>query len=273
MNSSPSNRFLLRQAAALTTVALSLTAIGQANAQALTSAQSTTISNLSSASVAIKDRVSLGLRYSGAFATSANEGVIVDPTAHQRAVVTEAQRLAYNASLSTFKSTDFYNADQFFRQKSDEAKIGLRSAISDLSASAVELQKVASLNQQLQGATDAISAKAIQSTITSSGLGTEISSQQIGAYNTSLANVNSYASQAAAFMRAAGSKEITQNLDSFKAQYGLNLAYAGASFDYATGAVGVSWDKFSMSQSGALDSFKMSGDDFYKSVTDPFGGK
>lgn len=255
----------------LMTLVLFLTASDRASAQVLTPSQRAALSNLYGASGTIKEQVALGLRYSGTLGVAATEGTIVDPAAHRRALITEQQRTDYNQSLGTYRGTDFYTSSQFFQQKGDEARASMRTAISDLAAAAVDLQKAAVLNQQLQGAADAPTAKAVQGAILSSGLGAEISSRQMDAYNQSLANVNSYATQAAAFMRAADSKVITQNLDAFKAQYSLNITYATATFDYATGTVGASWEGFSLGQSGALDQFKMSSDAFHYTSTNAMG--
>jgi hypothetical protein len=248
-----------------------LTVSGQANGQSLTQNQQAVISNLSGSSAAIKQQLALSSAYSSALTSAASTGTIVDPTAYTRATVSEQQRTDYNAALSTFKGTDFYNAQQFFQQQAAAETANLRSAVDQLATAAVDLQKTIAVNQQLQGATDAPSAKVVQNVIANSGMGTEVTAGQVAAFNGSLGLVNSAATQAAAFMRAANSVQITQNTDSLKEAYGGNLAYANASFDYATGALAVSWANMTLMQTGALDSFKQSSESFYTGVVNPYG--
>ena len=245
---------------------LCLTVSGQANAQALTQQQQTVVNNLSTASGTIKGQLSLTTSYSAALQGAAINGTIVDPTAYTQATITEQQRLDYNASLSTFKTTDFYNAQQFFQQQAAVKQQELSAAVNQLTAATVDLQKTVAVHQQLQQAVDAPTAKAVQSVIVNSGIGSEVTQSQVAALTGSLAMVNSAATQAAAFMRSANSVQITQNVDAFKQAYGGNLAYANASFDYATGALAVAWDNMSITQTGVLENYKQSSQSFYQTV-------
>jgi hypothetical protein len=208
--------------------------------------------------------------YSSGLTAAASTGTIVDPTAYTRAAITEQQRAEYNAALSTYKGTDFYTAQQFFQHQAAIQGANLRLAVDQLAAATVDLQKTIAVNQQLQGATDTVSAKAVQNIITNSGIGTEVSANQLAAFNGSLGLVNGAATQAAAFLRAANSVQITQNTDAMKQAYGGNLAYAGASFDYATGALAVSWAGMTFMQNGVLDQFKQSSESFYNTMVNPY---
>jgi hypothetical protein len=245
---------------------LCLIASAQASAQSLTTSQQTAVSNLQGTSLTIKSQVSLGLGISAGLATSANTGTIVDPTAYQAGQITEQQRLDYNASLSTFRTTDFYNAQQFFRDQAANSIVQMQQAITALSNSAVELQKAATVNQMVSGITDAAQAKQVQGVVNNSPtLSSEIGAATVGNYNSSLAQVNSYATQAASFFQAANNTQLTNTVDLTKTNYGKDLAYAGAYFAYGESRMLLGWaDGFNFSVSPVLDEYKQSSADFYQ---------
>lgn len=210
--------------------------------------------------------MSLGLGIGSSLATSANNGTIVDPTAWQAGTITEQQRLAYNSSLSTFRTTDFYNAQQFFRDQAANTIGQMQQAITALSNSAVELQKAATVNQMVAGITDSTQAKQVQSVVNNSpSLSSEIRAETVGNYNSSLASVNSYATQAASFFQAANNTQLTNTVDLMKTNYGKDLSYAGAHFAYGDSRMLIGWaDGFSFAVSPVLDAYKQSSSDFYQ---------
>lgn len=231
------------------------------------------VSNLQGTSFTIKSQVSLGLGISAGLSTAANTGTIVDPTAYQAGQITEQQRLDYNTSLSTFRGTDFYNAQQFFRDQAAVAITQMQQAITTLSNSAVELQKAATVNQMVAGITDATQAKQVQAVVNNSPtLSSELGAATVGNYNSSLASVNSYATQAASFFQAANNTQLTNTVDLTKTNYGKDLAYAGAHFAYGDSRMLIGWaDGFSFSVSPVLDAYKQSSADFYQSNNLVFG--
>ena len=252
---------------------LCLIASAQASAQSLTTSQQTVVGNLQSSSLTIKSQVTLGLGISAGLAASANTGTIVDPTAHQAGLITEQQRQSYNASLSTFRTTDFYNAQQFFRDKATQSIGQMQQAITALSNSAVELQKAATINQMVAGISDTTQAKQVQNVVNNSPtLSSEIGAATVGNYNSSLASVNSYATQAASFFQAANNTQLTNTVDLMKTNYGKDLSYAGAHFAYADSRMLLGWaDGFNFSVSPVLDAYKQSSADFYQANNLMFG--
>lgn len=257
-------RSSLARAFKLTPTVVFLTVSGLAAAQSLTQSQTAAVSNLSLSSGAIKNQVALGTAYSNAIASAANNGTIVDDNGYQRAVISEAQRTAYNTTLAVFKASSFYSAQQLLQAASNEAKTQMQTAITELATASAELQKAAQVHQTLSNVSDVPTAKAAQAAVQAAGLSSEITTQQVAAYNTSLANVNSYASQTAAFMRAAQNQTIVGNVDNFASMYGKNIEYATAGFLYASGTIAVSWaDGLSVVQNGVLNQWKSSADQFY----------
>jgi hypothetical protein len=243
-------------------LSVSASAFGQ-----LTTSQQTAVTNLQQTSVAIKNQLVLGTAYSSGLASAADTGTIVNPQAYTQATITEAQRTAYNTAMTTFSTTSFYNAAQFFQDRANATKLQMQTAISDLAAATVDLQKVVAVNQTVASITDPKTARAAQQTIQNAGLGTAVTSEQMTAYNQSLSDVNTYSSQTAAFMRAANSAAITGNVDNFAAQYGKDLAYATTAFSYANSSIAVAWGELVLTQEGVLAPYKQSSESFFNTVT------
>ena len=250
---------------------LCLTAIAPASAQTLLPNQRQVVNNLIGASGAIKGQLALGARYSVGLSTAATDGTIVDPTAYQAATISESQRTTYNAAATTFNTTNFNGSRQYFETQASNNLASMRTSISELAAATVDLQKVVTVNQMVSTITDVPTAKVTQTAILNAGLGTEVTAQQVAAYNASLANVNSYASQAALFMRAAQNQTLTQNVDNFVNTYAKDLNYVQTTAAYANTAITLAWqDGLQITQEGMLNQFTQGSSAFYTSVVNPF---
>jgi hypothetical protein len=254
------------RASFLTLAVLCLSVSGTAYGQALTPNQQAAVTNLQQASNALKTQITLGATYSSAVAASAQSGAIVDPAAHQNAAITTGQVSSYNQSLSTFQATNFYTASQFFTDQANLSRTQMQAAISSLADATADLQKVIAVNQTLQNIIDAPAARAAQQVVANTGIGTEITNDQLSAYNTSLADVGTYSAKTAAFIQAANSQSISGNVDTFAAQYNKPLDYATAAFSYATASVTVSWGDLVLSQEGVLSQYRQSAEAFYSNL-------
>jgi hypothetical protein len=253
------------------TAALFLTAIAPASAQTLLPNQRQVVNNLSSASDTIKGQLSLGARYSTSLSTAASTGTIVDPTAWQTAAISEGQRTTYNTAARAFNTTNFNGSRQYFETQASNNLASMRTSISDLAAATVDLQKVVTVNQMVNSITDVPTARATQTAILNAGLSTDVTTQQVSAYNTSLANVNSYASQAALFMRAAQNVTLTTNVDNFVNTYAKDLNYVTTTAAYSNTAITLAWaDGLQITQEGMLNQFTQGSNAFYTSVVNPF---
>lgn len=163
-------------------------------------------------------------------------GSIVDPTTYQAATISETQRSDYNAALSTFQTTSFYNAQQFLIDQANASKAQMQTAISQLSAAAVDLQKVITVNQVVASVSDSTTAKAAQTAIANTGIGSEVTTSQVAAYNTSLASVNDYATKTGAFFAAANNQSITSSIDLAASNYNKSLYTATAAYTFSNDA-------------------------------------
>jgi hypothetical protein len=230
------------------------------------------VNNLSNASDTIKGQLALGVRYSAGLATAAGTGTIVDPNAWQTAAISESQRTTYNAAAQTFNVTNFNGSRQYFEAQASSNLANMRSSISDLAAATVDLQKVVTVNQMVSAITDVPTAKATQTAILNAGLSSDVTGSQVAAYNTSLASVNSYASQAALFMRAAQNTTLTANVDNFVNTYAKDLNYVNTSAAFTNTAITLAWsDGLQIKQEGMLNQYTQGANAFYTSVVNPFG--
>jgi hypothetical protein len=255
----------------LTILALCLTAFAPASAQTLLPNQRQVVNNLATASDTIKGQLALGARYSTALSTAASAGTIVEPTAYQTATISESQRTTYNSAALAFNSANFNGSRQYFETQASNNLASMRNSISDLAAATADLQKVVTVNQMLASITDVPTAKVTQTAILNAGLTSEVTTGQVAAYNVSLANVNSYASQAALFMRAAQNVTLTQNVDNFVNTYAKDLNYVQTTAAYANTAITLAWqDGLEITQEGMLNQFTQGSNSFYTSVVNPF---
>lgn len=249
---------------AATMVVLCLIATAPASAQGLTNSQQAAVSNLTNASGDIRWQISLGMKSAANLATAANNGYIVDPTAYTIATIKEAQRTAYNDALNTFQGTNFYTAQQFLQDQAMASRTQMQEAISSLSTAAVDLQKAVTVNQMVSAVSDAPTAKSTQSAIAAAGLNTEISTTQVSAFNNSLAMVNSYATQTAAFLSAAKNTTITGTIDLAASNYNKQLYNSSANYSYANDALIVALDQASaVGFQGLLGDRQVSTTQFY----------
>lgn len=195
----------------------------------------------------------------------------MDPNAWQTAAISEGQRSTYNSAVRAFDTANFNGSRQYFETQASNNLANMRNSISDLAAATADLQKVVTVNQMMASITDVPTAKATQTAILNAGLGTDVTTSQVAAYNTSLANVNSYASQAALFMRAAQNTTLTANVDNFVNTYAKDLNYVQTTAAYANTAITMAWqDGMQITQEGMLNQFTQGSNAFYTNVVNPF---
>lgn len=267
MKSNHSSQYRLASPALAMILGLYLTGIGQVSAQTLLPNQRQVVTNLANASDAIKGQLALGARYSTSLSVAASGGTIVDPTAYQTATISEGQRTTYNSAALAFNTANFNGSRQYFETQAANNLASMRTSISNLAAATADLQKVVTVNQMMASITDVPTAKVTQTAILNAGLSTDVTGSQVAAYNTSLANVNSYASQAALFMRAAQNQTLTQNVDNFVNTYAKDLNYVQTTAAYSNTAITLAWqDGLQITQEGMLNQFTQGSNSFYTSV-------
>lgn len=200
------------------------------------------MTNLQSSSDAIKTQINYALSSTSNFTAVANNGYIVDPSAYTSLTISNAQKDAYNAALSTFQNTSFYNAQQYLTDKAHEQVVNMQGAIHDLASAAVDLQTAATVNQIVASVSDSPTAQAAQTAIANSGLNTEITDTQVASFNNSLQMVNTYATQAGAFFASANNNTITSNIDLAASNYNKTLYTASAAYAYNNDQLTINFD-------------------------------
>lgn len=230
--------------------------------------------NLQNASNAIKTQVNLGLSFGVNAGAAAANSYIIDPQFSQTAAISEQQRTAYNVSLNSFQTTNFYTAQQFLVDKATQSRQELQSAISQLAAATVDLQKAITVNQMLSTITDAQTANQVKGVIAASSLSSEITSQQVSAYNTSLASVGEYASRTGAFFAASNNQALTGSIDASAAGYNKTLFDASVAYNYTQNTLTVAFDQqLSVSFSNFLNNRNLTNDQFFNQPQIYGGGR
>lgn len=191
------------------------------------------MNNLAATSNALKGQITIGLVAAQTAAGGANSGQILQPGALDNFTITEQQRSDYNTALTTYKNTNFSTAQQFLVDQANLAKSQMQTAIDQLAAAAVDMQKVTQVNALVATVTDVPTASAAKLVLQNSGLGSEVTTQQVAAYNQSLASVNEYATKTGAFFAAANNQQIVSNLDMTAANYNRDLYAATATYGYS----------------------------------------
>jgi hypothetical protein len=244
--------------------AVCLISSGQANAQ-LTAQQSATITNLQNSSLVIKNQISSGIKISNNLSTTANNYLIADPNIYQTGIITDAQVKQYNSSLSTFQATNFYTARQLLEDNAKVNKTLMQNSISELAKSAVALQSAVTVNQISNTANDSPTAQAAQAAITASGLNKDIKQSDVASYNTSLANVNEYATKAGAFLAAANNKPLTDKIDLSATNYNKSLYNSSVTYGYSKDMLNIEIpNSYSLSFTGFLKDSQVSATQFFQ---------
>lgn len=237
---------------------------GQASAQQLSSAQLAAVNNLKAASGALAGRVQMGVVTANQMSHSAGSGAILDPGTYLAATITQQQVTSYNAALTTYKSTSFFDANQFLLSKAEASKSLMQGAIADLSAAAVDLQSAAAVSALVATVGDAPAGRAAQLAITSTGLDAQVTGQQVAAFNNSLQMVNAYATQTGAFFAAANKQSLTSSIDLTASNYNASLYTATAAYNYGADSLSVAFDaQLSASFSGLLKDQQVSVETFF----------
>jgi len=243
---------------------LSLTALGTVNAQALNTNRSNVVINLQNSSLELTNQINKALAASANMSVAAYNEYIVDPNAYQSSVITYQQQQAYNDALSQFQGTEFYTAKDLLQDSGAGAIYQMQIAINNLATAAVQLQTVAIVNDIVNGVNDVPTANSAQKVLESAGLDTQVTTEQVDNFNSSLQMVNAYASQAGAFFSASKNESITSSVDLTALNYNKSIYTASTSYTYGTDSLSITFaDSYSMSFDGLLTSSRIDADTFY----------
>ena len=190
--------------------------------------------------------------------------VIVD-NALEGAKITDAQYLAYKASLDKVLDHDYataVDAKQLFTQEHTAAMNQLTLAV-DLLTSATSVLATATAVSSIAAEADTKPEQvALQGMLATDEY--TIQASEVATYNNSVEQVEKYAQQAGAFMAAANNTELTASIDTYTAQNNLVAGnYTAVTYTQAVDEFVITWADAGTGWSGYLTEDMKDADDIY----------
>tara|TARA_R110000782_G_scaffold45531_1_gene101055 strand:- start:13787 stop:14614 length:828 start_codon:yes stop_codon:yes gene_type:complete len=190
--------------------------------------------------------------------------VIVDD-ALEGAKITDAQYLAYKASLDKVLDHDYataVDAKQLFTQEHTAAMNQLTLAV-DLLTSATSVLATATAVSAIAAEADTKPEQvALQGMLATDEY--TIQASEVATYNNTVEQVEKYAQQAGAFMAAANNTELTASIDTYTAQNNLVAGnYTAITYTQAADEFVITWADAGTGWSGYLTGDMKDADDIY----------
>jgi hypothetical protein len=195
----------------------------------------------------------------------ATVGRVIIDDALDGAKITDAQYLAYKASLDKVLAHDYAtatDAKQLFTQEHTAAMHQLTLAV-DLLTSATSVLSTATAVSAIAAEADTKPEQvALQNMLATDEY--TIQASEVATYNNSLEQVEKYAQQAGAFMAAANNTELTTSIDTYTAQNNLIAGnYTAITYTQAADEFVITWADAGTGWSGYLTEDMKDADDIY----------
>jgi hypothetical protein len=195
----------------------------------------------------------------------ATVGRVIIDDALDGAKITDAQYLAYKASLDKVLAHDYAtatDAKQLFTQEHTAAMHQLTLAV-DLLTSATSVLSTATAVSAIAAEADTKPEQvALQNMLATDEY--TIQASEVATYNNSVEQVEKYAQQAGAFMAAANNTELTTSIDTYTAQNNLIAGnYTAITYTQAADEFVITWADAGTGWSGYLTEDMKDADDIY----------
>tara|TARA_R110002124_G_scaffold148532_2_gene314055 strand:+ start:115 stop:942 length:828 start_codon:yes stop_codon:yes gene_type:complete len=195
----------------------------------------------------------------------ATVGKVIIDNALDGAKITDAQYLAYKASLDKVLDHDYAtatDAKQLFTQEHTAAMNQLTLAV-DLLTSATSVLATATAVSAIAAEADTKPEQvALQGMLATDEY--SIQASEVATYNNSVEQVEKYAQKAGAFMAAANNTELTASIDTYTAQNNLVAGnYTAITYTQAADEFVITWADAGTGWSGYLTGDMKNADDIY----------
>ena len=192
-------------------------------------------------------------------------GKVIIDNALDGAKITDAQYLAYKASLDKVLAHDYATASdakQLFTQEHTAAMNQLTLAV-DLLTSATSVLATATAVSAIAAEADTKPEQvALQGMLSTDEY--SIQASEVATYNNSVEQVEKYAQKAGAFMAAANNTELTASIDTYTAQNNLVAGnYTAITYTQAADEFVITWADAGTGWSGYLTGDMKNADDIY----------
>jgi hypothetical protein len=210
------------------------------------SAPANELDNLVNTSGQIADKLDLGIQYVGAATTmTANNSGIAPLGMHYDAYISSEEVSAYNAALQNLGDFAAYTAAEFLNDQG-QIELGLMNdAIDDFADATVALisvVQVADMAAEAQQTNDIQKQEDLQDYVSTNDQLLTVSQDDVQAYNDSLEDVASHASNAVAYLAVAGNEGATDFLQQGADNAGVRFTEAKENLSYVASSRAVLLD-------------------------------
>ncbi len=186
------------------------------------------------------------------------------------ALISEQMVTAYNGAITNVLNASYLNAQDIMLEQHNTAIDNLHVAIDSLTAATAVLATVSTVADMAESANTTQDQMQVQQALATTDM--TITEADVDNYNTALTDVNTYASEAGAFLAAANNTQLTSAVDSFAATSNVAVAaYTAVSYQQNIDQMIITWDANTyMSFSGYNTDNTVSAEEIYANVN--YGG-
>ena len=176
----------------------------------------------------------------------------------------------YNGAINNVLNASYLNAQDIMLEQHNVAIDNLHLAIDNLTAATAVLATVSTVADMAESANTTQDQMQVQQALATTDM--TITEADVDDYNTALTDVNTYASEAGAFLAAANNTQLTSAVDSFAATSNVAVAaYTAVSYQQNIDQMIITWDANTyMSFSGYNTDNTVSAEEIYSNVN--YGG-
>lgn len=229
-----------------------------------------TMIDLKLAAQRIDDQLSLSRDLSGQLHGYGHSTNVVESGVTDAALVSAGMVSDYNGAIDGVLNASYLNARDIMIDQHNTAITNLHTAIDNLTAATAVLATVATVADMAAGADTTQEQLQVQQALATTDM--TISAAEVSDYNTALTDVNTYATQAGAFLSAANNSQLTSAVDSFAATSNVAVAaYTAVSYQQNIDQMIITWDANTyMSFSGYNSNNTITAEEIYGNVN--YGG-
>lgn len=200
-----------------------------------------TMIELKTAAQQIEAQLSLASSLSGSLHNYGHSTYVVENGVTDAAMIDATMQDTYNNAISNVLSASYLNAQDVLQEQHVTAIDNLHTAINDLTSATAVLATVSTVADMAADADTTQEQMQVQQALATTDM--TITDAEVDDFNTALADVNTYATQAGAFLAAASNTEITGAIDSFAATSGAAVAsYTAVTYQQDIDQMIITWD-------------------------------
>ena len=229
-----------------------------------------TMTDLKIAAQQIDAQLSLSRDLSGALHSYGHSSNVVESGVADVALISSKMVDDYNGAINNVLNASYLNAQDIMLEQHNTAIGNLHTAIDNLTAATAVLATVSTVADMAESANTTQDQLQVQQALATTDM--TITASEVSDYNTALTDVNTYATQAGAFLAAANNTQLTSAVDSFAATSNVAVAaYTAVSYQQNIDQMIITWDANTyMSFSGYNSGNTVTADEIYTNVN--YGG-